>query len=232
MSRRIAIITARGGSKRIPNKNLRLFLGHPIIKYSIDAALFSNLFDEVMVSTDSDKIASIALKLGASVPFLRSDKNSDDHATTSDVIHEVLTEYRKNNILFDEAVCIYPTAPFLTSSKLIDAQNLLKKNSYDTVFPVIPYSFPVQRSLKIEQSKLKLNQPEFLNVKSQDLIPMYHDAGQFYFFQVKSFLESNQLLNENTGGLIISELEGQDIDNENDWKLAEMKFKLLNEKDL
>jgi N-acylneuraminate cytidylyltransferase len=219
-------------SKRIPNKNIRLFLGHPIIKYSIDAALFSNLFDEVMVSTDSDKIASIALKLGASVPFLRSDKNSDDHATTSDVIHEVLTEYRKNNILFDEAVCIYPTAPFLTSSKLIDAQNLLKKNSYDTVFPVIPYSFPVQRSLKIEQSKFKLNQPEFLNVKSQDLIPMYHDAGQFYFFQVKSFLENNQLLNENTGGLIISELEGQDIDNENDWKLAEMKFKLLNEKDL
>ena len=227
----IAIITARGGSKRIPRKNIKDFLGKPIIAYSISAALESGIFSEIMVSTDDNEIAEIAQKLGVKVPFLRSKANSDDFSTTADVILEVLESYKNINEIFDNACCIYPTAPFVTAEKLQKAFSLLIDNKADSVVPVCGFSYPIWRSLKIEDNKLSqrllMNFPENLNKRSQDLPPAYHDVGQFYFFEVNKFLATKKLFSDFTVPLEISELEMQDIDNETDWKLAELKYQLL-----
>lgn len=223
----IAIITARGGSKRIPKKNIRPFLGKPIIAYSIEATLNSGAFDEVMVSTDSQEIADIAIKYGAKVPFLRSEKNSDDYATTASVIEEVLLNYQKDGKEYDYVCCLYPTAPFITSERLIEARRLLEQEGIDSVAPVIPFSHPIQRSFRIDSNqKLMMNWPENVNTRSQDLAPAYHDAGQFYFLDVKKFLIQKKIFTDNVSPLIISELEAQDIDNEEDWQIAELKYKL------
>ena len=144
----LCIIPARGGSKRIPRKNIKLFLGKPIIVYSIEAAMDSKLFDEVMVSTDDPEIAEIATKFGATVPFFRTEKTSNDFATTFDVIEEVLSEYKKIDKIYDIACCLYACAPFVTSNELTESLQMLEKNNYDSVFPVMPFGFPIQRSLK------------------------------------------------------------------------------------
>lgn len=223
----LAIITARGGSKRIPKKNIRPFLGKPIIAYSIEVALKSGIFDEVMVSTDSQEIADIAVKYGSKVPFFRSAKNSDDHSTTADVIEEVLLEYEKKGKGYDYVCCIYPTAPFVSAEKISESMKLLVSSKADSVLPVTNFSYPILRSLKIDnEGRLKMNWPENLNIRSQDLTPAYHDCGQFYCLNVKEFLVQKKLFMDNTLPIIISELEVQDIDNEEDWKIAEMKYKL------
>jgi pseudaminic acid cytidylyltransferase len=224
----LAIIPARGGSKRIPRKNIKNFLGKPIIAYSIKAAIASKIFDEVMVSTDDKEIAGVAKKYGAKVPFFRSTKNSDDHATTADVIKEVLLEYKKQGKNYDYVCCLYSTAPFVTSEKLIKAKETLEKSRADSVLPVTFFSFPIQRSFKIDSNgALKMNWPEYLNTRSQDLKPAYHDAGQYYFLNVKSFLTQKKVFAKKTLPIITSELEIQDIDNEEDWKLAEFKYRAL-----
>ncbi|NQX82225.1 MAG: pseudaminic acid cytidylyltransferase [Flavobacteriaceae bacterium] len=229
--KRVAIITARGGSKRIPRKNIKDFLGKPIIAYSIEAALKSGLFDEVMVSTDDNEISEIAKNYGAIVPFMRSDKNSDDYSGTFDVIKEVLESYKEKGIKFDQACCIYPTAPFVTSDKLIEAYNVLNSSDIDSVFPVMGFGYPIQRGLIVDESnKIKMREPQYFSSRSQDLEPVFHDAGQFYFFDINKVLKENTLWTKNTGFIEINEIEGQDIDNETDWKLAEMKYKLLHEK--
>ena len=220
----IAILTARGGSKRIPGKNIRNFLGKPIIAYSIEAALNSNLFDEVMVSTDDKSIASIAQQLGAKIPFMRSSKTSDDFATTADVLTEVLEKYHELGLDFEYACCLYPTAPFVNQSLLQSAFTLLKEKSLDTVFPIQRFSFPIQRALVFKESKLAWLNSEFATKRSQDLQETFHDTGQFYFFNVKAFRECGSLMTSNTSGIEISELEAHDIDNENDWKIAEFKY--------
>lgn len=227
MPKNIAIITARGGSKRIPRKNIKKFSGKPIIAYSIRAAIESKLFDEVMVSTDDLEIKEIALKYGAKVPFLRSMKNSDDFASTSDVMLEVIEEYTKQGNHFDYGVCIYPTAPFVTKEKLTEAFTKLVKGNFDSVFPIMSFGFPVQRSLKTQGDKVIMNFPEYMNTRSQDLETMYHDAGQFYFCDLKKFVENQKLYTSNSGYIVISEIEGQDIDTETDWLLAELKYKLM-----
>ncbi len=225
--KKIAIITARGGSKRIPKKNIKLFSGHPILKYSIDAALAAECFDEIMVSTDDFEIAKLAKELGANVPFLRSKKNSDDFSTTADVICEVIKEYQNIGITYDYLCCIYPTAPFVTSSKLKAANDLLIKTDADCVMPVVQYSYPIQRSLKIEDGKIKMNWPENYLLRSQDLTATYHDCGQYYFMKTESLLVQKRLFTENTIPIITSDLEAQDIDTEDDWKIAEMKYTLM-----
>lgn len=223
----LCIIPARGGSKRIPRKNIRPFLGKPIIAYSIEAALNSALFDEVMVSTDDAEIAEIALKYGAKVPFMRAEKTSNDYATTFDVIEEVLIKFKDTNKHYDVVCCIYACAPFVTSNKLTESYKIFETNNYDSVFPVVPFGFPIQRSLKFEEDKIKFFYPEFSLARSQDLEKSYHDAGQFYWMQTNKCLEQKKILTENSGSIIISEMEGQDIDNEVDWKLAELKYELL-----
>jgi N-acylneuraminate cytidylyltransferase len=223
----LAIITARGGSKRIPRKNIRDFLGKPVIAYVIDASTKSNLFEEVMVSTDDSEIAEVAQKYGARVPFMRSAENSDDFATTDDVLVEVLEEYKKLGKNFEYACCLYPTAPFVTPQKLQQAFKLLVESQADSVFPVVAFSYPIWRSLRIENGRLVMNFPENLNKRSQDLAIAYHDAGQFYFFRVENFLTKRKIFSDFSLPLLVSELEVQDIDNETDWKLAELKYRLL-----
>ena len=228
--KRLAIITARGGSKRIPHKNIREFCGKPIIEYSIEAALASGVFDEVMVSTDDEKIAQIAKKAGATIPFLRSAETSNDFATTADVIMEVLAQYEKQGKGYDVACCIYPTAPFITSEKLKSAVMLLENKNYDSVMPVAEFSFPPLRGMVMEEDKISYKWEEFSLMRSQDLEKIYHDVGQFYVFDVEKFKESKKLVTKNTGALVIDELEMQDIDNEVDWKLAELKYQLMKER--
>lgn len=226
----VAIITARGGSKRIPRKNLRPFLGRPIMAYSIEAALDSELFDEVMVSTDDDEIANVARQCGAAVPFMRSRATSDDHATTAQVLYEVITDYARLGRTFAFACCIYPTAPFVTPGKLSAAFEKLKETGADTVLPIARFSFPIWRSFRQVGAKVFYNWPEFAAKRSQDLPPAFQDAGQFYFFRPEILREDSLLIvTENSVGIEVPETEVQDIDTDADWKLAELKYRMLRE---
>ena len=221
----LAIIPARGGSKRIPRKNIKIFLGKPIIAYSIEAALESHLFDEVMVSTDDNEIAEIAKQYGALVPFIRSNQNANDHATTMDVIQEVISSYQDNNRTFKNVCCIYPTAPLLTIQDLNKGYLMLTEGGFDTVLPVSAFSYPIWRSLKLENDKAMMNWPEHILSRSQDLPIAYHDAGQWYWLRTNNPLQS--LFTENTGAVVIEEERVQDIDTESDWQLAEIKYERL-----
>ncbi|WP_026838084.1 pseudaminic acid cytidylyltransferase [Gillisia sp. JM1] len=227
--KKLAIIPARGGSKRIPRKNIKHFLGKPIIAYSIEAALSSGLFDEVMVSTDDDEIAVIAEKYGASVPFYRSKKNSDDYATTVDVIDEVISEFKNSGKEFEYTCCIYPCAPLISKIKLEESFQKLVSFNLDCVFPIVRFGFPIQRAVKVDNNNLiKMFQPEFMQTRSQDLETSYHDVGQFYFFKTYEISKNKKLWTENTGFIELAEIESQDIDNLVDWNLAELKYKLIN----
>jgi N-acylneuraminate cytidylyltransferase len=221
----LAIIPARGGSKRIPGKNIREFLGKPIISYSIQIAKKSDLFSEVMVSTDDEKIAEIAEQYGAVVPFLRSKQNADDHATLSDVIDEVIVSYRNNGKRFDCGCCLLPTAPLMKPDKLKEAYELLIRNKYDSVKPVVPFSYPIQRALRLRQGKVEMINQEFYRTRSQDLETTYHDAAQFYWFNF-----NNGLKGDLKAAIVLNDLEVQDIDNEDDWKMAELKYQILKSK--
>lgn len=221
----LCIIPARGGSSRIPRKNIKAFLGKPIIAYSIEVALESGLFDDVMVSTDEEEIANIAKSFGANVPFLRSSKNADDYATTVDVINEVLVDYKSNGLQFDYCCCIYPTAPFVTSENLTKGFDKLQAEKLESVFPVVEFSYPIWRSLKREDGRTTMIWPEFLNSRSQDLPNAYHDAGQWYWINLKEF--DGKLWGERTGSIVMSQERVQDIDTLSDWNLAEIKYERL-----
>jgi pseudaminic acid cytidylyltransferase len=226
---RLAIIPARGGSKRIPRKNIKLFNGLPIIQYVVKAALESKLFDIVMVSTDDEEIANIAKNAGAEVPFFRTAKLSDDYATTLDVIKEVTNQYAtEKKVNYNKVCCIYATAPFVTASKLQEAYNIFEQG-FDCVFPVIPFSSPIQRALKFNGNSIKMDQPEHINSRSQDLEKSYHDSGQFYWMDVEKVIEKNRLWTDNSSAIVVNEMEVQDIDTLEDWRIAEFKYRLLNE---
>lgn len=227
----IAIIPARGGSKRIPRKNAKPFMGKPIIAYSIEAALASGVFDEVMVSTDDDEIARIARECGAKVPFMRSERTSTDFATTADVLDEVLDRYAAMGNDFDALACIYATAPFITAQRLMDAAKMIG-DDFDSAFTVVAYSYPVQRSLAIDPATgtIAMRWPEYARSRSQDLAPLYHDAGQFYFAKTDVYKAAGSLWCGRTAPIILSELEVQDLDTPTDWALAELKYQLLNGK--
>lgn len=227
MTKCIAIIPARGGSKRIPRKNIKSFYGKPIIEYSIEAAYKSGCFDEVMVSTDDEEISAVATRCGAKVPFFRSRENSNDHAMTAAVLEEVLLEYKKRGEEIFHFCCIYPTAPFVLAERLAEGKSLLFETGADAVVPVTRFSYPIQRALKMEQGRLVMFWPENYNVRSQDFEPAYHDCGQFYWMKATSLLEQKKLFARHTVPLIIPESEVQDIDTEEDWKVAELKFQLL-----
>ena len=227
----IAIITARGGSKRIPRKNIKDFCGKPIIAYSIEAALGSGAFDEVMVSTDDEEIKKIALDCGAQVPFMRSEATSNDFATTSDVLKEVFDTYESKGKNFEYACCIYPTAPFVTGEKLCKAMKKLKEEGADCVMPVVRFSFPPQRSLIIKDGSLEFKWPENRSVRTQDLEPYYHDCGQFYCFNVEAFKKTGQVIAGKVSPIEMPDTEVQDIDEITDWQIAELKYKLMREND-
>ncbi|MBU3568170.1 pseudaminic acid cytidylyltransferase [Polynucleobacter alcilacus] len=223
----ICIIPARGGSKRIPQKNIKNFHGHPIISYSIQSAIKSNLFDEVMVSTDDPEIAEISIKYGASVPFLRSAANSDDYSGTGDALNEVLKKYEEVGKYFSVACCLYPTAPFVTEDRIKQAFAELQISTFDVIFPVAKFRPTIFRSYRmLADSSVAMNFPEYEISRSQDLPDAYYDAGQFYFFRTQNFFK---LKNKNTFGLskgviVLDDSEVQDIDSPEDWQMAEMKY--------
>ncbi|MBR1734228.1 MAG: pseudaminic acid cytidylyltransferase [Alphaproteobacteria bacterium] len=224
----IAIITARGGSKRISRKNIKNFLGKPMIAYAIDAARQSKIFDTVMVSTEDREISEVAKQYGAEVPFMRSEKNASDFATTFDVIDEVISEYKKQNKYFDALCCIYPCVPFLKSDTLKLAYE--KMRDFDAVVPVCKYPVPIEWAMNIKGGALTPNNRDAQNIRSQDLEPKYFDVGMFYFCKTEKMYEYNSLVAGKTAAYIIDGMECQDIDTIEDWKLAELKYKMLQDK--
>lgn len=224
----VAIITARGGSKRIPRKNIKDFMGKPMIAYAIQSAIASQCFDEIMVSTDSQEIARIAKEYGAKVPFMRSEKTSNDYATTSEVLLEVLQQYNEKGKVFDNLCCIYPCVPFLTSDNLKEAFTIFCQTGCDTLVPVVKYSFPIQRAFKINKGGfLEYREPENSQKRTQDLEPMFHDVGMFYFTKTEHFLASGLLVDGKISYIEMPETHVQDIDTQSDWELAEMKYRII-----
>ena len=223
----IAIITARGGSKRIPRKNIKEFMGKPMLAYAIEAAVNSQIFDEVMVSTDDIEIAEITQKYGAKIPFMRSEATANDFATTADVLKEVIKEYNKLGKFFESFCCIYPCVPFLNAEILKNANEKFDKSGADSLMPVVKYSFPIQRAVKINsEGFLEYREPQFAMSRSQDLEPMFHDVGMFYFAKTKAFLEYKTLVTPKTVLFEMDESVVQDIDTLDDWKMAELKYKV------
>lgn len=220
----LAIIPARGGSKRIPRKNVKPFLGKPMLAYSIEAALSTGLFDEVMVSTDDKEIAEVARQYGAKVPFMRTPATANDYATLADVMKEVLTEYKNRGQEFDNSCLILATCPMLQSQDISSAYNRLTSSDFTMVYPVVLFSYPIWRCLDLaEDGSMRRHWPEFENSRSQDLPKQYHDTGTFYWYKNAEWLAGNVKI----GGIEVDETTIQDIDTETDWKLAEMKYKLL-----
>ena len=218
----LAIIPARGGSQRIPRKNIISFHGKPLISYSIEIAMNSGLFSEVMVSTDDKEIADISYEHGAQIPFYRGKKNSDNFATLADVVSEVITNYKNIGRSFDFACCILPTAPLITLKNLTKGYKLILQGNWKTVRPVVKFSYPIQRALTLKNGQVKFIHPENAETRSQDLDPAFHDAGQFYWMKFETGMSGEQ-----KGGFEISELECQDIDTYSDLELSKIKFKML-----
>lgn len=229
--KKIAIITARGGSKRIPRKNIKNFCGRPIIAYSIETALESGLFDEVMVSTDDEEIAEIARSYGAAVPFMRSKATSSDYATTADVIVEVLKAYEEKGEEFEVLCCLYPTAPFISAEELVKAWNIIESGA-PSVIPVTDFDFPPQRGFGIsEDGSVFYAYPEYAFSRSQDLPRMVHDCGRFFMVSTEVFLAHGTAVLEGCRSLYIDPRFVQDIDTLQDWELAEMKYQIMKRKE-
>ena len=181
-----------------------------------------------MVSTDDEEIAGVAKCAGADIPFMRSDKTANDYATTQDVLMEVIGQYEERGRHFEQVCCIYPTAPFVTAGVLREAAEKLQPDRADMVMPVVRFGFPPQRGVVVRDGYMEFKWPEYMLSRSQDLEPFYHDAGQFYFFKTDRFLEQQKLVMEHTVPLIRDEMQVQDIDNEDDWKIAEIKYRAQN----
>jgi pseudaminic acid cytidylyltransferase len=227
LQKNLAIITARANSKRIPGKNTKNFLGRPIIHYVIEAAIGSQLFTEVMVSTDCKKIAKVALSAGAKVPFIRSSENSNDHSSTANVILEVIAYYKETGSHFDNICCLYPTAALLSSTTMKKSYEQFLLSRADTLVPVCLYSHPIQRAFRIKNQTLKPSNPEYTQTRTQDLEEHYHDVGMFYWGTEKYLSKSGNFFSENSSPYILQENEAQDIDNPDDWELAELKYAIL-----
>lgn len=222
----IAIVPARGGSKRIPKKNIKKFCGVPIIAYPLKIAQASKLFDETMVSTDDTEIAVLAAEYGASVPFMRSKGAATDFASTAEVIMEVITWYSRAGKTFDVICCIYPTAALITEDDLLMAYASMNAKNYDAVMPVLRYSHPPQRGFTItSDGELVPLHPKYISARTQDLKPVYHDAGQFYFVKTQTFFNDRTLTPSKTLPFFIRHSHAQDIDSFEDWNLAELKYR-------
>ena len=224
----LAVIPARGGSKRIPRKNIRDFAGRPILAWPVAAARDSGLFDTVMVSTDDDAIADAARAAGAEVPFLRSPATADDHSTLLDVLAEVVAAYQARGQTFDTVCCLLATAALVTPEGLERGYDLFRSGDFDSVFPVVRFGSPIQRALRRDAAgHTAMLAPEHYASRSQDLEPAYHDAGQFYWMSAAACLAKTPTFSGRAGSFEVDETEVQDIDTPTDWRLAELKFQML-----
>lgn len=230
----VAVITARGGSKRIPRKNIKDFMGKPMIAYAIETAKKSGLFSEIMVSTEDQEIADIARKFGATVPFMRSQNTANDVATTFDVLDEVVSQYEEKGQVFDNLCCIYPCVPLLKPEHIVSAYNKFSSSGdVDSLVPAVRFSFPIQRAFVADaDGLLSYREPEYKNFRSQDLEPTYHDAGMFYWYRWGYFSKVKEhAVLVKTAMYEMEEKFVQDIDNQSDWDMAELKYRILKELD-
>jgi len=224
----IAIIPARGGSKRIPRKNIKLFHGKPMIAYSIEAAIKSGCFDKVIVSTDDAEIADVAQQFGAQVPFMRPADIADDYATTLDVMKHALEWLEAQGDVIDNVCCLYATAPFVLPSNLKQGYEALQSGELDYAFSATSYAFPIQRALKLNaEGTVEMFQPEHFNTRSQDLIEAYHDAGQFYWGTTDAFKAKRPIFGVKSKAVLLPRKQVQDIDTPEDWDLAEALFQVI-----
>lgn len=227
LTKRIAIIPARGGSKRIPKKNIRLFHGKPIVQWVIEAADASGCFDSIVVSTDDPEIAAVARASGALVPFLRPAELSDDHTPTVPVIAHALKTLEQSGASYQAACCIYPTAVFASSEMIRKGLSLLDSGGCNYVISVIPYPHPIERALRLTpNSTTRMENPQHVATRSQDLQPSLHDAGQFYWGLSAAWVSGEPILSGGTKAIVLGSTEARDIDNEQDWQIAEQLFSL------
>ena len=222
--RAYAVIPARGGSKRIPRKNIKEFHGKPIIAYSIQTAIESKLFEEVIVSTDDSEIAEIAESYGALAPFRRPESLSGDYASSFGVIAHSVQWLIDNDCSPTHVCCIYPTAPFLKKDFLEEGFTLLINERLDFVFSVTSFPYPIQRALRVDNGLVTMKDPSFQLARSQDLEEFYHDAGQFYFGSSDAFISKSSIFEAQTGCIKLPRETVHDIDNPEDWKIAEKMF--------
>ena len=223
----LCVIPARGGSKRILKKNIKKFYDRPIIAWSIEQAIASKCFDKIIVSTDDKKIASVAKKYGAQVPFIRPKSLSDDYTSTIPVVSHAINWFIKNLNKPDYVCCIYPAAPFIKLSDLRNGLRILKKTKLNYVFPVTSFAYPILRSFKIDKNKkLKMFFPKYYQYRSQDVHEAFHDAGQFYWGKTDAWLKNKKLYSKNSFPMPIPRSRVLDIDTIEDWKIAEKMFKM------
>ncbi|EPA1952440.1 MULTISPECIES: pseudaminic acid cytidylyltransferase [Vibrio] len=225
---KVAIIPARGGSKRIPRKNIKVFHGKPMIAYSIEAAIASGCFDKVIVSTDDAEIADVAQAHGAHVPFLRPADISDDYATTMDVMAHAIHWCQNEGWDIDAVCCLYATAPFVLPKDLQQGYTLLQGEGVQFAFSATSFPFPIQRAIKLDSDgSVSMFSPENEQVRSQDLEEAYHDAGQFYWGKTRAFLEKYSIFSPHSKAVLLPRNRVQDIDTQEDWELAESLFSVL-----
>lgn len=225
---KLCVIPARGGSKRIPRKNIRLFSGQPIIAWSIQAALKTGLFDRVMVSTDDEEIAEVARAHGGEIPFFRPRDLADDHTGTNAVVKQAIRWHEQQGLTVSHACCLYATAPFVRARDLREGHDLLLGSGKSFVFSVTSFPFPIQRALRLNaQGEVEAMYPEYRATRSQDLEPAWHDAGQFYWGLASAFLNDETLFSPASLPVTLPRYRVQDIDTEEDWQRAELMFAAL-----
>jgi N-acylneuraminate cytidylyltransferase len=225
---RLCVIPARGGSKRIPRKNIKDFFGQPMIAYSIKAALKSECFDQVIVSTDDAEIAEVAKSFGASVPFVRPDELANDYASTVSVVKHAIEWFDDQGQSPLEVCCLYATAPFVRAGTIKRAYEQMQSTQADYCFTATSFAFPIQRAIKITaESRIEMFYPEHLETRSQDLEESYHDAGQFYWGKAESFKQQKPLFSKSATPYILPRHLVQDVDTLEDWKRAELMCQVL-----
>ena len=224
----ICIIPARGGSKRIPRKNIKSFCGQSIIGYSIKAALDSQCFDQVIVSTDDAEIAEVAKSFGASVPFVRPDELANDYTGTIPVIKHAIEWFDDQKQLLSEVCCLYATTPFVQADTIRKAYKQMKQEKADYCFTVTSFEFPIQRAVKVTtENRIEMFHPKYLETRSQDLKEAYHDAGQFYWGKAEAFRQQKPLFSKSATPYLLPRHLVQDIDTPEDWKRAELMYQVL-----
>jgi pseudaminic acid cytidylyltransferase len=225
---RLCVIPARGESKRIPRKNIKDFFGQPMIAYSIKAALKSNFFDQVIVSTDDAEIAEVAKYFGASVPFVRPDELANDYTGTVPVVKHAIEWFDDQGQSPSEVCCLYATAPFVRAGTIKRAYEQMQSTQADYCFTVTSFAFPIQRALKVTaKNRIEMFYPEHLETRSQDLEESYHDAGQFYWGKAESFKQQKPLFSKSATPYILPRHLVQDVDTLEDWKRAELMYQVL-----
>jgi len=225
---KLAVIPARGGSKRIPRKNIKLFCGKPMLAWSIEAARRSGCFDRIVVSTDDEEIAAVARQCGAETPFMRPEGLANDHAGTIPVVHHAVDWFIASGQRPEAVCCLYATAPFVMPADLQRGLQVLQAETCDYAFSATSYAFPIQRAFRVRRDgRAEMFQPEHFHTRSQDLVEAFHDAGQFYWGSADAWTAERPIFSAEAVPIVLPRHRVQDIDTPEDWTRAEWLFKAM-----